>query len=272
MYDSGFQPILRSNAIIHQVNDHLMAELPRPQLLSTGSVDTQPRPAQELPIKRDRTLAVIPARGGSKGLPRKNIRLLGDKPLVAYSIEAALAAQSIGRVVVSTEDAEIASIAREYGQDLAVRRPDSLAGDKSCLDDVLAHALRSVAREGFQADHVVVLVPTHPFRSPALIDFLTGKLHEGFNPVFTTRNIPCSPWTHMVSRDGWLEPLSDQGGRSRFVRQYGLYSGFSPSAPARYYCHEITSQAELVDIDYESDFQQAELILSRSLFDFGVGQ
>jgi hypothetical protein len=218
----------------------------------------------------DRVVAIIPARGGSKGLARKNVRLLGGKPLVAYSIEAALAATSIKRVIVSTEDPEIAAIAGSYGQDIVLNRPKRLASDRSSLDAVLRHALTRLTREGFAAEHVVVLLPTHPFRTPSLIDFLTGRLLAGFNPVLTVRAISCSPWSHGLGRDGFLRPLTDQGGRRDFVRSYGLYSGFSPSLPTNLYCHPISHPAELVDIDYASDFLLAESIVANALFNFGT--
>lgn len=112
-----------------------------------------------------RTLAVIPARGGSKGLPRKNIRLLGGKPLIAHTIEAALAS-IIDRTVVSTDDSEIADVARSYGAEVLHRPPD-LARDDTPTLPVLRHALEACGG-GFDA--VVTLQPTSPLRSSHHID------------------------------------------------------------------------------------------------------
>ena len=87
-------------------------------------------------------IAIIPARGGSKGIPRKNIRLLAGKPLIAYSIEAALKSRYINKVVVSTEDAEIAEISRRYGVEI-IKRPEELAKDESPTIDAIIKLLRT---------------------------------------------------------------------------------------------------------------------------------
>ena len=113
-----------------------------------------------------RILALIPARGGSKRLPRKNVLPLAGKPLIAWSIEAARGAKAIDRVVVSTDDAGIADAAREHGAEV-LDRPAALATDHAGTLDVILHALRTLD-ETFE--HVVVLQPTSPLRSAADID------------------------------------------------------------------------------------------------------
>ena len=90
-------------------------------------------------------LAIIPARGGSKGIPRKNLRLLAGKPLLAYSIEQALASGRVSRVVVSTDDAEIADVARTYGAEV-VHRPDDISGDTASSEAALLHTLKYLER------------------------------------------------------------------------------------------------------------------------------
>jgi CMP-N-acetylneuraminic acid synthetase len=109
-------------------------------------------------------LGLIPARGGSKGIPRKNLRPLLGKPLMAWSIEAAKESRLLDAVVVSTEDAEIARVAREYGAEV-VYRPAELASDEADTLPVLQHALRSRP-----AETLVLLQPTSPIREPGLID------------------------------------------------------------------------------------------------------
>jgi CMP-N-acetylneuraminic acid synthetase len=109
-------------------------------------------------------LAVIPARGGSKGVPRKNIRPLLGKPLLAWSIEAANQARLVDAVVVSTEDPEIARVAREYGAEV-IDRPAELASDEADTLPVLQHVL-----ECRPAETLVLLQPTSPVREPGLID------------------------------------------------------------------------------------------------------
>lgn len=111
-----------------------------------------------------RILGVIPARGGSKGIPRKNITPVAGRPLIAWTIDAARAARRLTRCVVSTEDAEIAGVARQAGADV-LDRPASLAGDDVDTVPVLKHALDRIP-----SDVVVVLFPTSPVRRPGLID------------------------------------------------------------------------------------------------------
>jgi len=215
-------------------------------------------------------LAIIPARGGSKGLPRKNVLPLGGKPLVAHSIETALRAASINRVVVTTDDDVIASIAAAYSGVDVVRRPADLATDRADLGNVLEHAQEMLAERNIFASHVAVLLPTHPFRTPGLVDFLTGKLLQGFSTVLTVRRITAAPWRNLVLNDGVLAQLKDEHGREIFFRSYGLFSGYTPGVASRCYCHEITNFAECVDIDEPSDFALAERVLADNLFSFGM--
>jgi CMP-N,N'-diacetyllegionaminic acid synthase len=121
---------------------------------------------------RERPLAVIPARGGSKGVLRKNLRLIGSKPLIAYTIEAALAVRPrLYRTIVSTDDEEIASVARAYGADAPFLRPGALAGDEVPMVPVLQHAVRFVEKkDGLTLDWVLLLQPTAPLRIPEDIE------------------------------------------------------------------------------------------------------
>ena len=111
-------------------------------------------------------LALIPARGGSKGIPRKNIKLLGGKPLIAWTIEAALASQLIDAVVVSTDDAEIACISRAYGAQVPFLRPQELARDDTPGILPALHALDQLP----EFDVIVLLQPTSPLRTTSDID------------------------------------------------------------------------------------------------------
>jgi CMP-N,N'-diacetyllegionaminic acid synthase len=116
-------------------------------------------------------LALIPARGGSKGIPRKNLQPINGKPLIAYSIEQALASRWITRTIVSTDDDEIANVARAYGAEVPFMRPAELAQDDSIDLDVFRHALATLReREGYDCECVVHLRPTGPVRRVARID------------------------------------------------------------------------------------------------------
>lgn len=109
---------------------------------------------------------IITARGGSKGIPGKNIRLLAGKPLIAWTIEAALASSSLHRVIVSTDDADIARIAAEWGAEVPFLRPAELATDTARHADVIAHALQWLeTADGQMPEYFLLLQPTLPFRT-----------------------------------------------------------------------------------------------------------
>ncbi|HEY1252010.1 MAG TPA: acylneuraminate cytidylyltransferase family protein [Thermoanaerobaculia bacterium] len=112
-------------------------------------------------------VALVPARGGSKRLPRKNLRPLAGRPLLAHSIAAAKAAPEIGRCVVSTDDAEIAAVARDYGAEVLMR-PAELANDTATTASVAQHALERLGA-GAPGDVLVTLQPTNPLRPPSLV-------------------------------------------------------------------------------------------------------
>jgi CMP-N-acetylneuraminic acid synthetase len=114
-------------------------------------------------------LAVIPARGGSKGVARKNVQPLAGKPLLAYSIEAALAVRDrLVRVILSTDDPAIAEVGRACGADVPFFRPAELGGDRTPMVPVLQHAVREIeSRDSLRLDWVLLLQPTAPLRSPA---------------------------------------------------------------------------------------------------------
>ena len=124
------------------------------------------------------TLAIIPARGGSKGIPRKNVLPLAGKPLIAHNILAARAASRVSRVVVSTDDAEIAAVAKDYGAEV-VMRPDALAGDVSRSEDALLHVLDTLEQEeDYRPDMIAFLQCTSPLTAPEDIDGTLAALGD----------------------------------------------------------------------------------------------
>ncbi len=130
-------------------------------------------------MSKSNVLAVIPARGGSKGIPRKNVLPLAGKPLIAHTIAAARAAPSVGRVVVSTDDAEIAAVSRQYGADV-VMRPAELAGDLSSSEAALLHVLDTLeADEGYRAEVLVFLQCTSPLTAPEDIEQTARAVLDG---------------------------------------------------------------------------------------------
>lgn len=141
-------------------------------------------------------LAIIPARGGSKSIPRKNVRLLAGKPLIAWSIEHALAAPEVGRVIVSTDDEEIAEIAREFGAEVPFMRPPEFSTDEAATDPVLLHAIDYLAdTENYHPDAVILLQPTSPSRSPgALSRAVVQYLEEEAECLLSTFEIHPFLW------------------------------------------------------------------------------
>ena len=133
-------------------------------------------------VMRPEVLAVIPARGGSKGIPRKNIRDFAGYPLLSYSIAAGLQADRVTRVIVSTDDDEIADVARRWGAETPFIRPDALAQDSTLDLPVFQHALSWLAEhEDYHPEIVVQLRPTSPVRPPTLVNDAVGLLIE--NPA-----------------------------------------------------------------------------------------
>lgn len=146
-----------------------------------------------------RVLGLIPARGGSKGVPRKNIRLLQGKPLLAYTVEAARAALRLTRVVLSTDDEEIAAVGRRHGVEVPFMRPSHLAQDDSPMLAVVQHALRTIEETGPRFDAVCLLQPTTPFRIPEEIDACIDLLEQqGADAVVTVLQVPVEYNPHWV--------------------------------------------------------------------------
>ena len=156
---------------------------------------------------RTEILGIIPARGGSKGIPGKNIKLLGGKPLLAHSIEQLKRSPAVTRVVVSTDDAEIARVAEAYGAGV-VRRPEAISGDKASSESALIHVLDHLqATEGYEPDLVVFLQATSPLRGERDIDATIEKLREeGADSAFSACHVEGFTWR---SSPGELSPSYD---------------------------------------------------------------
>jgi YrbI family 3-deoxy-D-manno-octulosonate 8-phosphate phosphatase len=122
-------------------------------------------------VNKPEVLAIIPARGGSKGIPGKNIRYFAGYPLIAYSIAAAQQSEYVTRVIVSTDDEKIAGVAKQFGAEIPFMRPDELAEDSTLDFPVFEHALKWLkGHEGYEPDIVIQLRPTSPIRPPSCVD------------------------------------------------------------------------------------------------------
>ena len=162
-------------------------------------------------MRKYETLAVIPARSGSKSVKDKNIRTMAGKPMIAYSIEHALNAPSIDRVIVSTDSEKYAAIAREYGAEVPLIRPAEYATDTALDLDVFRHALSFLKEnEGYEPDIVVQLRPTYPIRDIQDIENMIKYLREhpevdSVRCVAYANEIPYKMW--YMDEKGLLEPL-----------------------------------------------------------------
>lgn len=146
-----------------------------------------------------RVLGVITARGGSKGVPRKNIRLLGGRPLIAWTAEAALQARLLTRTVLSTDDVEIAEVGRAAGLDVPFMRPAEMATDRAPTLPVVQHAVTVLEGSGDRYDAICLLQPTSPFRPAGLIDACVERLAAtGADSVVTVLPVPAEYNPHWV--------------------------------------------------------------------------
>lgn len=164
-------------------------------------------------------LAIIPARGGSKGILRKNIKKLGGKPLIAWTIECAQKSKYIDKVIVSTDDEEIADVAKEWGGEVPFMRPAELAQDDTPSVSVVVHALKECMHDGYS--YVILLQATSPFRTPSDIDGAIEKcLDCGANTCVSVTEAEVSPyWMYTFAESERLRPLLNIDKDSFYQRQ-----------------------------------------------------
>lgn len=226
-----------------------------------------------------RVIGLIPARGGSKGVKRKNIRLLNGKPLIAYAIQAAQQSRYLSELYVTTDDAEIADVARLFGVTV-IERPSALATDDANMVDVVLHGLNEVCPKPSNDDIFCLMQPTCPFRTVGEIDESIEKLHvnDANAVVGVTRALHEHPERFYQIETGYLKPLMPEYlGRNRqelpefLIRNGTIYTlrvknfiknqCFSPekSIPL-----EIPPNHAL-NIDEEDDFLAAEFYISREI-------
>jgi CMP-N,N'-diacetyllegionaminic acid synthase len=144
-------------------------------------------------------LGLIPARGGSKGIPKKNIKILGNKPLLQYTQEAAKRSSLLSRVILSSDDQEIISIAKNLDLEVPFIRPENLAQDKTSSLEVIFHALNYFRDKSIYFDAVCLLQPTSPFRQKNLIDHAIRKFIQGdYDSLITVKKVPAEFNPHWV--------------------------------------------------------------------------
>ncbi len=235
-------------------------------------------------VKPPEVLAVIQARGGSKGIPRKNIRLFAGAPLIAWSIAAGLQAETVTRVILSTDDEEIAAVGRQHGAETPFRRPAEYARDDSTDLPVFEHALRWLAdHENYHPDMVVQLRPTSPVRPVGLLDeavrllldhpeadSVRGVVPAGQNPHKMWKIDPQSGCMHpLLSVPGIAEPYNAprqalppvhwQTGHVDVIRPGVITQKHSMSGDV--ILPVLIDPRYTVDIDNPSDWQRAEWLV-----------
>jgi N-acylneuraminate cytidylyltransferase len=219
-----------------------------------------------------KAIAIIPARGGSKSLPGKNIKLLGGRPLIAWSIEAAMPSRYVSRIVVTTDSDEIGKIAEHFGAEF-LRRPDHLATDKCSLDRVLTHAIKETRALRNLEELVVTLQPTVPLRGPDLIDDCIERLIEtDADSLLTVHEGPHFAWQKFGDKAIALNiPVSKRVMRQDITEQDRVYlengacyvtkTGLLLKAQNRL-CGRITPfeipEENGIDIDTDYDFWLTE--------------
>jgi len=229
----------------------------------------------------NKALAIIPARGGSKRVKGKNIKILNGKPLISYSIEVALQSSMIDRVVVSTDDEEIARVAKDFGAEVPFMRPSELAGDDVPDLPVLAHALEALLDiDGYQPDVVLFLRPTSPFKTTEMIKRVISKFNTlGVDIVRTMTK------SEGVHHPYWMYQLLENNIAEQFLKEVNINDFYqSQLLPPVYRINGavdaysvqkilsgdiltgkinavITSERESIDIDTDFDFELCELMM-----------
>ena len=230
-------------------------------------------------IRSERLLAVIPARGGSKRLPRKNILDFSGKPLIAWTIQAALESKYVDKVVVSTDDREISQISHHYGADVPFLRSAELATDEVSTIDVVLDLLQKLEAKGDNYDYIILLQPTSPLRNFSHLNESVEQLvNEGLDAVISV----CPVRHHPL----WCNTLPNDGSMANFLRK-DLHNTRSQDLPKNYMlngaiylcninvikecktffppCNSsayIMSEEDSIDIDTDLDFKIAKCLIS----------
>lgn len=226
-------------------------------------------------------IAIIPARGGSKGLPKKNIRLLSGEPLISYTIKAAQKSKYISKVIVSTDSLEIAETAKEFGAQVPFFRPPELAADTSKAIDAYLYTVEKLNAEfNEEIKDFAVLLPTSPLRSAEDIDKAVEIYYKmKAETVISVVDAEYPPaWYKKINKNGILvdyfkgedNSLNRQEAEKTYLPNGAIYifnynslkTNYNYYNDATYPC--IMSRESSVDIDTEMDFKLAELIINSS--------
>ncbi|MBI5370009.1 acylneuraminate cytidylyltransferase family protein [Candidatus Uhrbacteria bacterium] len=224
-------------------------------------------------MKTPNIVAIVPARGGSKGLMKKNLQSLHGHPLIAYAIAAAKRSNRIGRIIVATDDSQIADIAASYGAEIPCLLPETLTQDHIRLEDTFAYMTNILLEQDPSIEYICFVDPTRPVRPPAFLDeAIDAMLLGGFDSVISGVREHKSVWRRTMEG---LQRL-DSGFTVRQLKPdqiYICYSGLITCTKATYMAqgerlgphvciHEFDDLNMTVDIHTQDELRLAELILA----------
>jgi len=218
-------------------------------------------------------LYIIPARGGSKGIPYKNIKLIAGKPLICYSIDVAKGLTTDDNICVSTDDLQIIKVVEDYGLKIPFVRPAHLATDTATTNDVLLHAIDFYESQGKKYDVIVLLQPTSPLRKVEQVRAALSLYHSDIDLVVSVKESHAATILCNENIDGYLEmSFNKDGARRQDIGGYYEYNGaiYIINVPKlkelslnglnrkiKYVMDELSS----IDIDNLLDFEIAEIII-----------
>ena len=222
-------------------------------------------------------LVLIPARGGSKGIPGKNIKPLNGRPLIYYTLDAACTVASSENICVSTDSDEVIRTVREYGLDVPFKRPDYLATDAASTYDVIRHAIDFYEQNGMNYDRVVLLQPTSPFRTGKHIHEALPLYQPGLDMVVSVKITRANPYFTLFedNREGFLLPskpatftcrqdcpaVYEYNGAIYIMNVQSLKNG-PPRGFSKIKKYLMTEE-ESLDVDTNIDWIVAEAVLSQ---------
>jgi len=226
-------------------------------------------------------LAIIPARGGSKGIPRKNIKILAGKPLIAWTIEEAKKSNYIDKIIISTDDNEIAKVSSKYGAEVPFIRPALLAKDETATNEVILHAIKWLEKnQNIKLDVLILLQPTSPLRNICQIDSAIERFVSDIytNCLVSVKEVEENPyWMKIIDDSSYLKNFITK--HINYIRRQDLpkmyvlngaiyimevsdflgYKSFDVDNTIPFIMDTISS----IDIDSEIDFKLAEFLLEK---------
>ncbi len=222
-------------------------------------------------------LYIIPARGGSKGIPHKNIKMLAGKPLICHSIDVAKALTTDDNICVSTDDEQIVKVVENYGLKVPFIRPEYLATDTATTNDVLLHAINFYHTQGVEYEVIVLLQPTSPLRTVVQVKEALSLYHSELDMVVSVKKTHTQTVLCNENNDGFIELTFNKSGvRRQDVESFYEYNGAiyiinieklnaTPLNSLLRKKKYIMDEASSVDIDTEFDFQLAEFIFEKKI-------